>query len=48
MLIFDIQGWDEKILSKLSVNKAIAWDGVTDSIFHKDLIDKTSTIFADL
>jgi len=36
------------ILSKLSVNKAIAWDGVTDSIFHKDLIDKTSTIFADL
>jgi len=36
------------ILSKLSTGKAIAWDGLTDSIFHKDLQDKTSLIFADL
>ena len=36
------------ILRRLSNGKAIAWDGVTDSIFKKDWQEKNATIFSDL
>jgi len=36
------------ILSKISTGKALTWDGLSDSIFKKSWIEKSSKIFADI
>src|SRR4051812_4966829 len=38
----------ERIISKLWSGKAITWDGVSDSIFHGSMKDKSKRVFADL
>ena len=39
---------NKEIIRNISVNKAIAFDGISDVIFNNDNIDKSSKILSDL